>query len=531
MEPTWQPAVVELADGTRERLREDDEFVLYRDRRRSSIDGPLYPSLVVTPVREHTAPRNLRRLEHEYALRAELDPTWAVRPLAISALQGRSVLVLEDPGGELLERLVGRPMELGQFLRLAIGLSAATGRVHQLGLIHKDIKPANALVNAATGQVWLTGLITNLLASGEPLPDIQREAEAGLAFARKIRFGLVIDIITGQLRLILTLRGLTPAFNSFNDAQFDEERFEQRHLDAEWLYEESVRLAREQGFIHNEGIAGELAARFYAARGLETIAQAYLRNARYCYLRWGTDGKVRQLDESYLHLQDEVSPSRATTTIGASVEHLDLATVMRVSQAVSGEIVLGKLIDTLMRTALEHAGAQRGLLIVSHGGTQRLEAEATTSGDTITVRFRDASVSAAEMPESILHYVVRTQESVILDDASADGVFPADEYIRQNRVRSVLCLPLIKQTTLIGVLYLENNLTSRPGHEPPRGYVCGDGYHPAQARRASPTGAGARTRRDAAAAAAGCQDGGDRAARRRHSARQLHQQQAADHIR
>jgi len=444
-------------------------------------------------------------------------------------------------------------------------------------LVRRAFNTANEIGDLTFAAYSCNNLITNLLASGDPLPDIQREAEAGLAFARKIRFGLVIDIITSQLRLILTLRGLTPAFNSFNDAQFDEGRFEQhfeadprlalpscwywirklqarfhageyesaidaeleaqrllwtspsffevaeyryyaalaraaycnatsadqhpphlealathhrqleiwahhcpenfgnrtalvsaeiarlegRYLDAERLYEQSISLAREHGFIHNEGIAGELAARFYEARGLETIAQAYLRNARYCYLRWGADGKVRQLDESYPHLEEEGPLSRATTTIGASVEHLELTTVMRVSQAVSGEIVLEKLIDTLMRTALEHAGAQRGLLIVPHGGTQRLEAEAITSGDTISVRFHQVGICATEMPESILHYVVRTQESVILDDASAQDVFPADEYLRRNRVRSVLCLPLIKQATLIGVLYLENNLTPR----------------------------------------------------------------------
>jgi serine/threonine protein kinase len=157
MGSTWQAAVLELADGTRERLREDDEFVLYRNRCRSSINGLPHSTLVVAPIREHTAPRSLRRMEHEYSLRAELDPAWAVRPLALSAHQGRSVLVLEDPGGQPLDRLVGTPMELRQFLRVAIGLSAALGRVHQRGLIHKDIKPANALVNVATGQVWLTG--------------------------------------------------------------------------------------------------------------------------------------------------------------------------------------------------------------------------------------------------------------------------------------------------------------------------------------------------------------------------------------
>ncbi|MEA3181833.1 MAG: hypothetical protein QOI59_5356, partial [Gammaproteobacteria bacterium] len=153
----WQAAVPELVGGTRERLREDGEFVLYRNQRRTSIDGAVHSVLVVAPVWEHAAPRSLRRMEHEYSLREELDTAWAVRPVALAQHHGRPVLVLEDPGGEPLDGLVGTPMELGQFLRLSIGLSTALGRVHQRGLIHKDIKPANALVNAATGQVWLMG--------------------------------------------------------------------------------------------------------------------------------------------------------------------------------------------------------------------------------------------------------------------------------------------------------------------------------------------------------------------------------------
>src|SRR5712671_3242536 len=238
-------------------------------------------------------------------------------------------------------------------------------------------------------------------------------------------------------------------------------RLEGRDADAMRLYEKAIQAARENGFVQNEGLAHEVAARFYSARGVDTIAHACLREARRCYLRWGAFGKVRQLEQLHPHLRDAPVPASPTTTIGAPVEHLDLTTVMRVSQAVSGEIVLETLIETLMRTALEHAGAQRGLLIVPHGGAQRVEAEATTSGGTITVRFRQASVSAAELPDSVLHYVLRTQESLILDDASAQNAFSADEYIRHNRVRSVLCLPLIKQATLIGVLYLENNLTPR----------------------------------------------------------------------
>jgi signal transduction histidine kinase len=128
---------------------------------------------------------------------------------------------------------------------------------------------------------------------------------------------------------------------------------------------------------------------------------------------------------------------------------------------VSGEIVFEKLIDTLMRTAIEHAGAERGLLILPRGVEQVIAAEATTSGDSIIVRLQEAPVAEAAVPESIIHYVMRTQESVILDDASAQNPFSADTYLRQRHARSILCLPLINQAKLIGLLYLENNLTPK----------------------------------------------------------------------
>jgi PAS domain S-box-containing protein len=236
------------------------------------------------------------------------------------------------------------------------------------------------------------------------------------------------------------------------------ERVQGQPLEAENLYEQAIRSAFENGFVHNEAVANEFAARFYAARGFEKIAHTYLRDARHCYVRWGAVGKVRQLDELYPQFREEGPVPGPTSTIGTPVEHLDLATVIKVSQAVSGEIVLEKLIDTLMRTAVEHAGAERGLLLLPRGVEQRIEAEATTSGETIIVRLGEASVARAVVPESIVHYVVRTQETVILNDASGQSPFSGDTYIRQQHARSILCLPLINQAKLIGVLYLENNL-------------------------------------------------------------------------
>ena len=443
-------------------------------------------------------------------------------------------------------------------------------------LVRRAFEAANKIGDLTYAAYCGNQLTTNLLAAGDPLAEVQREAEHGLAFAQKARFGFVIDIIATQLALVRTLRGQTWKFGSFDDATFDERRIERhfsenpdlafvecwywvrklqarffsgdyasaieassraqqllwaspsyferaeyqfysalshaascdaapadqqqhldaltalhrelrlwavncpenfenraalvgaeiarlegRELDAEHLYEQAIRSARANGFIHNEALAYELAARFYATRGFDKFARAYLQDARYGYLRWGADGKVQQLDQLYPQLrQDERAPAPADT-IGAPVEHLDLATVMKVSQAVSGEIVLEKLLDTLMRTAIEQAGAERGLLILPRGAGQGIEAEATISGDTIVVRLCDEAVAEAALPEAVLHYVLRTREGVILDDAAAETAFSADPYIRQHGARSILCLPLLNQAKLIGVLYLENNLAPR----------------------------------------------------------------------
>jgi len=112
--------------------------------------------LAVLSASEQPTPSLVGRLAHEYGLKDELDGRSAVRPLALVREHGRTVLLLEDPGGELLDRLLGRPMEMGRFLRFATGLSVALRQLHERGLIHKDIKPANVLVNLAGG-AWLTG--------------------------------------------------------------------------------------------------------------------------------------------------------------------------------------------------------------------------------------------------------------------------------------------------------------------------------------------------------------------------------------
>jgi len=236
-------------------------------------------------------------------------------------------------------------------------------------------------------------------------------------------------------------------------------RIEGRPVDAMRLYEEAIRVARENGFVQNEGLAYEVAARFYIARGLETIADAYLRNAKDCYLRWGADGKVRQLDRLYPHLT-AVEGHRLPASTGSPVQQLDLATVVKASQAVSSEIVLPRLIERLMTIALENAGADRGLLILPADDAHLIQAEAQATGDRVDVVLCQTPISGATCPESLVRYVIRTHDSVILDDASRPNLFSDDNYLRGRHTKSILCLPLIKQGRLTGLIYLENRLTS-----------------------------------------------------------------------
>src|ERR1700687_2727047 len=148
---------MDLSDYTLDTLHSHGESALCRGRPRTG-SNPHPPSVLVLMLRsEHPRPESVRMLEHEHSLRAELDPAWAVPPVELTQHEGRTVLVLEDPGGEPLDQLVGTPMEMGQFLRVAIGLSAAVRQLHGQGLIHKDLKPANVMIEPSTGQVWLMG--------------------------------------------------------------------------------------------------------------------------------------------------------------------------------------------------------------------------------------------------------------------------------------------------------------------------------------------------------------------------------------
>ncbi|MCY1059739.1 AAA family ATPase [Nannocystis sp. SCPEA4] len=414
------------------------------------------------------------------------------------------------------------------------------------------------------------------LTAGDPLAEVQREAEDGLEFVQKARFGFASDIVTTQLQFVRMLRGATPTFGSFDDGQFDELRFERhlasnpvlaqaecrywieklqarflagdhraalaaasqaqrliwtlpsfietadyhfydalsraaacaapaagqrqqhgealaahheqlelwaqncpenfadraalvgaeiarisgRDLEAMQLYERAIRSAHDTGFVQNEALANELAGRFYLDRGLDRNGFAHLRDARAGYALWGADGKVQQLDRQHPGLF-EPRTLAPTATVAVRPVELDLWSVTKASQTISSEIVLDKLVRTLLSIVLEQGGAQRACLVLCRGESLSIEAEATLEprGVVTTVLEPGPVDGSQRIPASVVHYAHRTKERVILSDAAADAdKLAGDDYFDRHRPKSILCLPILRQAEVVGLLYLENNL-------------------------------------------------------------------------
>jgi signal transduction histidine kinase len=235
-------------------------------------------------------------------------------------------------------------------------------------------------------------------------------------------------------------------------------RIEGRELEAERLYEEAIRLAREAGFVQIEAMAGECAARFYEARGIRTVVLSYLANARDCYLRWGADAKVRQLERANPHLpaSDPVRIPSAASDV--PLHQLDVNALFRASRALSGEIELNTLIRTLMQVVIEHAAAERGILfLIANDGAQPV-AEAHLGTNGIDVTMCEADRGDFEFSRSVLNYVVRTRTSVNSTEPANKSLLSADIYLQQRRHISLHCLPIVTQAKLVGVLYLESHV-------------------------------------------------------------------------
>jgi PAS domain S-box-containing protein len=230
------------------------------------------------------------------------------------------------------------------------------------------------------------------------------------------------------------------------------------------LYDEAILLARRNQYLNEEALAYELAGRFYVARGINELAQLYLAGAHRTYKAWGAWAKVKHMEEKYaeyINITPERSdPSSTTSRDSISSEgtaNIDFSSVLKASQALSGEIILNKLLASLLEIVIENAGAERGWLLQEQASGWVIEAQGSPGKVEVLPEMR---VNPLTLPVSILSYVARTQENLVLDDARQSGQFTRDPYILASKPKSILCLPLVNQGQLAGLLYLENNLTT-----------------------------------------------------------------------
>jgi signal transduction histidine kinase len=421
------------------------------------------------------AANTLRRLEHEYSLASLLMPGWALQPQALLQSREGLLLVLTDPAGTSLHLPPEGGHSIEGFLTLAEGAATALAQAHDAQLLHRDIKPCN-LVLGADGVVRLTGFglsiglgqgrmaggcdsICGTLAymSPEQARRVERQAdERSDLYALGMTF---YEWLTGQLPFEAT------------DA-------------VEWVY---CHVARQPPALsHWRGdipaplarlvlklIAKNPDDRYQTAHGLAADLSE-------CLGHWRRFQDIPDFDPDQRNVGGRVAPlalrgadpqgllplsggqlisaSRASISIPGGQDTLDLVSVMKANQALCEEMLLDRLIEILLTNTILHAGAQRALLLLVKDGAPVISATGQSQDGGIVIALSSAVPSKNDLPLSILYRVMRTRQRLVFDDVGNDPYFSADQYLLRHQVRSVLCLPLIKQGQVIGVLYLENNL-------------------------------------------------------------------------
>jgi signal transduction histidine kinase len=228
---------------------------------------------------------------------------------------------------------------------------------------------------------------------------------------------------------------------------------------AQVYFDAAAKSAKDSGFLNDEALVHELTGQFYLTTGKEMAARMHIGEAHFKYADWGAFAKVKQLEQAHAQLlsrQIEYQRMDAATDLPHAERQLDIETVIRASQTLSEEIQFNKLLEKLMQLLVENAGAQKGILLLQKAGVLTIQAK--VQGDDINVRQGTAVTESLDLSLRIVNYVKRTRLNVVLGDAGSDSRFNADPYIEQTRPKSVLCIPLQKQSELIGILYLENNL-------------------------------------------------------------------------
>jgi predicted ATPase/signal transduction histidine kinase len=251
-------------------------------------------------------------------------------------------------------------------------------------------------------------------------------------------------------------------------------RLSDQPLTAIDLYDQAIDLAKDNKFVQDCALANELAAKSWLAQGKEKFAQLYLIEAYCGYQNWGARAKLKDLDRRYPQLLNEfhnppsdssstdqtLSITHISSTSTSSSQVLDLAAILKASQAISQEIQLDRLLETLMSVVLESAGAQKGTLLLQTDCDLAIVSQAISQTAGITILDSVPVTLDQAVPMSLIHYVSRTQKKLLIHDAAIDAICATDPYVLDNQPKSILCFPIIYQSALFGIFYLENNQTT-----------------------------------------------------------------------
>jgi class 3 adenylate cyclase/GAF domain-containing protein len=244
----------------------------------------------------------------------------------------------------------------------------------------------------------------------------------------------------------------------------EQSRLDGEQLDAMTGYDQAIVSARKYELVHIEAFANERAGRFHLEQGRDNVGKGYMREASNRYSMWGASAKVEQLRHEFPDIIDDAE--RGDDQLARDPRVIDLASVLKSSRVLTSEIDLQRLLEITLTIVIENAGAERGVLVIAEGDQLRIEASGRIDGPRVDISaFADAPISLEQADDlpicvAVAQYVARTRDTMVLDDAHARGRMVENPYIARNRIRSVICTPLIQQGRLFGLIYLENNLVA-----------------------------------------------------------------------
>ncbi|MED1952057.1 AAA family ATPase [Brevibacillus centrosporus] len=225
------------------------------------------------------------------------------------------------------------------------------------------------------------------------------------------------------------------------------------------FYEQSIQAAKKSGFLQNEALAYELAAKHFLQMGMNTVARIYMTEAHFAYMQWGAAAKARDLEVKYQYYLESTGSHQAMTNMavaGNTPDMVDFMTVIKASQTIASEIKLDRLLTTMLRTVMSNAGAQRGFIILKKDSEWFIEAAGSIDED-MEILQSIPYEQGTLLSVATVNYVMRTEEMLVLHEAYVEAIFFKDPYISKNMPKSILCAPLWQQGKMVGVVYLENN--------------------------------------------------------------------------